>query len=383
MKKRYLVLGLSLLMLFSALNVSAAEFIAPGKNGGSVIINKESENVYTAGNVIFINSNIKKGLFASGNTINLDANIEGTFCAAGGTIITKGNVGGTMYAGGGSIFIGGKIGDDLFIGGGDATLAENSSVGGDLIAGTRKITINGPIGGNVLLGAGEAIINSKISGSVKASADKLELGDNAQISGNLEYTSKEKIEIDKSKVLGEVIFHQKETAKPELFRKPKMLIGLLTLGLFLKFLGAIAIGLLLAYLFKKLTADIVKESLQKFWHSLGVGFGALVLTPIACVILAVLVIGLWPAGIIGAIYVLMLGLSLIFSGIIFGAWLIKIITKKKEYVVDWKAVVVGVIAMKILIFVPVLGWFARFIFFLIALGAVIKWFYGKLKGEVR
>ena len=361
MKKRYLVLGLSLTLLFSGLSVSAAEFIFPEKEGGSVVINEELENVYTAGSVVSINSNIGKGLHAGGNAI-----------------IVKGDVSGTVYAGGGSVFIEGTIEDDLFIGGGDVTLTETSSVKGDLIAGVGKITIDGPIGGNILLGGAEVVINSKVAGNVKINADNLEFGDNAEIAGNLEYTAKEESKIDKSKVLGEVIFHQKKAVKAGLFKNPKVFLGLLTLSLLLRFLSVIAVGLIFVYLLKRFTGEVVKESLQKFWPNLGIGFGLLASIPVVCIILTISVIGLWVAGIIGALYVLLLILSSVFASIILGTWLIKIITKKQEYIIDWKAVVVGMIAIKFLMFIPFIGWLAKFIFFLIALGALAQWIYRKL-----
>jgi len=331
MIKRYLVLGLSLVLLFSALNVSAAEFIFPGKEGGSVVINEELENVYTAGNMVSVNSNIKKGLYAAGNTININADIDGTFATLGGTIAIKGDVSGTMHAGGGSVFIDGAIGEDLFVAGGDITLTETSSIAGDLIAGAGQITINGPIGGNILLAGEEVVINSKVAGNVKIKADKLELGDNAEIAGNLEYTSKEKAEIDESKVLGEVIFHQKETeVKAGPIGWPKALFGFLTLFFFLKLLAAITVGLIFVYLLKRFTEEVVRQSLQKFWPSLGIGFGSLILVPVACIILAISVIGLWVAGILGVLYVLLLILSLVFASIILGTWLMKVLTKNRN-----------------------------------------------------
>jgi len=380
MKKRYLILGLSLVLLFSALSVSAAEFVFPEKNGGSVTINEELENVYTAGNIVSINSNIKKGLYAAGNTINLNANVEGPFNVGGGTITVRGDVDGTMHAGGGSIFIESAIGGDLFIGAGNVILTERSSVGGDLIAGAGQITIDGSIGGNILLGGGEVFLNGRVAGNVNIKAvDKLELGDDAEIAGNLEYTSKEKADIDESKVLGEVIFRQKKAeAKAGLFKSPKAIFGFLTLFFFLKLLGAIAVGLVFVYLLRRFTEEVVKQSLQKFWPSLGIGFGSLVLVPIACIILSISIIGLWLAVIAGALYLLLLILSSVFASIILGTWLIKVLAKRQEYIIDWKAVVVGVIIIKLLILIPFIGWLPKFIFLLIGLGAFVQWLYRKL-----
>lgn len=361
MKKRYLILGLSAILLFSSLSVSAAEFVFPEKGGGSVTINEELENIYTAGNVVSINANVKKGLHAGANTV-----------------MVKGDVDGSAHIGGGTVIIDGAIAEDLFVGGGNVDLTGTSSIGGDLVAGAGTITINGPIGGNILLGGGEVFINSKVAGNVKITVDKLELGDNAEIAGNLEYTSKKEIEIDESKISGEIIFHQKKTAKAGLFANPKIVFGLLTFAFLLKLLGVIAVGLILVYLLKKFTGEVVRESMQKFWPSLGIGFGALVLIPVACIILAISLIGLWVAGILITLYALLIALSSVFASIILGTWLVKLVTKKKEYVIDWKAVVVGMIVMKLLIFIPFIGWLAKFIFFLIGLGALTLWFYRKI-----
>jgi len=45
---------------------------------------------------------------------------------------------------------------------------------------------------------------------------------------------------------------------------------------------------------------------------------------------------------------------------------------KKIYLLDWKAAIVGPIALFILLLIPVLGWLVSTVIFLIALGALIK-----------
>ena len=75
---------------------------------------------------------------------------------------------------------------------------------------------------------------------------------------------------------------------------------------------------------------------------------------------------------------MLLTLSSVFAGIILGTWLIKVLTKRQEYVIDWKAIVVGVIVIKLLALIPFVGWLPKFIFFLIGLGALVKWLYRKL-----
>ena len=147
------------------------------------------------------------------------------------------------------------------------------------------------------------------------------------------------------------------------------------MGFLLKLLAAIAAGLIFVYLLKRFTGEVIRGSLRKFWLNLGIGFGALILTPVACILLAISVIGLWVAGILGVLYVLLLILSSVFASIIFGTWLIKVLTKRQEYIIDWKAVVVGVILIKLLALIPFIGWIPALIFFLIGLGALVQWLY--------
>jgi len=360
MKKRFLVLGISLLLLFSAVTVSAAEFVFPSKEGGSVNITEELKNVYTVGNSVFINANIKGGLHACGNTVIIRGDIDGSVHTVGGTVIVEG-----------------MVEDDLFVGGGNITLTSSSLVKGDLVVGGGLVTIEGPVEGKILLGAGEVIINSKIGGDVKIGAEKIELGDKAEIAGNFEYTSEKELDLDESKISGNLIFNQKETLKAATLN-PKILIGLITLGFLLKLLGLIAVGLVFVYLLKKFTGEVVKEAFKKFWPNLGIGFGGLILIPAAIIILFISVIGIWIAGILMTFYGLLMTLASVIASIILGAWLIKVINKKKEYVLDWRAVVVGVIAMKILVIIPFVGWLAKLVFFLIAISALLKWFHKKL-----
>ena len=302
--KKFLIFGVSLLLLFSATTASAAEFVFPAKEGGSVIINEELKNVYTAGNSVSINANIKGGLFVGGNTVMINGDVDGS-----------------VHAGGGTILVEGVIEDDLFIGGGTVTLTESSLVKGDLVVGAGSIIIDGPIEGDILVGAGEVIINNKVKGNVKAKSEKIELGENAWIGGSLEYTAEKEFDLDKSKIRGGVTFNQKETIQAVAVN-PKMLIGLLTIGFLLKLLGLIVLGLAFVYLLKKFTKEVIKEAYGKFWPNLGIGFGGLILIPAAMIILAISIIGLWVAGLLLTFYGLLIALASVIASLFLGTWLI-------------------------------------------------------------
>ena len=125
-------------------------------------------------------------------------------------------------------------------------------------------------------------------------------------------------------------------------------------------------------IFRNVTKQAVRESLAHFWANLGRGFAALILTPVAAIIILVTVIGAWLAGLIGIAYALMVFLSLALANIAFGSWLIKMVKKRDKYSVNWQAVVLGVIVLKIIVLIPFVGWLVGLIFVLISLGALYR-----------
>ena len=368
-KKVSLILGVVALSFFCFSSVIAAEFQV-AKEGGSVVISERVSNLYTAGNIISINADVRKSLHAAGNVITITGDVEGNIYVAGATVVIKGDVGGTVHVGAGNVMIEGKIKDDLFVAAGTVVLAKSASVGGDLIMGAGIAEISGPVAGNIHLGGGQIFINSKISGNVNLKADEeLKLGSQAIIVGDLEYSSsKEAVIVEGAKVLGETTYKKTKVMAGGSFKVSSILV----LGILLKLLTVIVIGLALVYLLKEVTRKVVKGSLDNFWASLGRGFGALILIPVVCVILAFTVIGLMLAGLLGVVYLLMIILASALSSIVFGSWLIKVLGKKSEYSIDWKTVVVGAITLCLISLIPLVGWLIKLVFMLISLGAVFQ-----------
>ncbi len=373
-KTIYFAIGIILVGGFCLSSAMAAEFRAD-KKWGNITLDKEEKvkNLYTVGNMISIDGDIEKSLYAGGNVITVNGNVEGNIFVGGNTMVIRGNVGDSVHAGGSNILIEGKIEEDLFLGGGNITISKSASVGGDLIIGGGTVDIEGPVAGNVLLGGGQIIINSKIGGQVKVKVDELRLGPQAEIAKNLVYSSLKEASIDEgARILGEVDFKKIEVKKLSVFKSRGMLFGILTLGFLIKILMGIAVGLVLVYIFRNMTERAIKESLAHFWANLGRGFAALILTPVAAIIILITVIGAWLAGLIGLAYILMVFLSLALAGIAFGSWLIKVVKKRDKYLVNWQAVVLGVIVLGIVVLIPFVGWLVGLIFVLISLGALYR-----------
>lgn len=367
-----------LLLFFSMTSVMAAEFRVPAEDSGSISISsgQKTRNLYTAGNTVSIDANVEKDLFVAGNVVTISGDIEDDLWAAGNTVIIRGNVGGSAHVVGSNIVVDGEIKEDLFIGGASLTLSSSASIGEDLIIGGGTMNIESPVKGDVYLGGGQAIVNSKISGEIKAEVDELRLGSQAEITKTLTYHSSKEAKIEQgAEVLGEMKFSKKTSQEGRAVKTFSGFFGILTLAFFIKLLAAIVVGLALVYLFRGISEPVVQKSLARFWPSLGLGFAALILTPIACLLFLVTVIGSWLACLGLLAYALMICFSLALAGVACGAWLMKILKKRSGYKIDWQAVVLGVLALKIVGFVPYIGWLAGFVFMLIALGASYKLLY--------
>lgn len=362
------------LVLFSS-TALAADFRLPSKSGNIDLGQEENlENLYTAGNIVSINNNIKKDLVVAGNIITINGDIEDDLIVAGGTIIIKGNVGGTVRVAGGNLIIEGNIGEDLIIAGGNISISRNSIVQGDLVLGGGNVSIDGKIMGDAKLGGGQITINNEIGGEVNAKIDKLVLASQAKINGNLIYKSPKEAEMNNGAVvIGEINFTQVEAVSRDGWNKSRIL-GIISAWFLLKMLMFLTAGFVLFYLLKNYTDQVVKESFSKFWPSLGFGFAVLFLMPILSIILFITIIGLWLGILVLLAYILMLILSMILAPIIFGAWLIKIWKKQDMIEISWQTVVLGVVVFCFIKLIPFVGWIFGLIFILLALGSLYHQF---------
>ncbi len=372
------ILGLLLALNLSASTAFAAEFLIAKDEGNITVSETEKvKNLYTGGNIVTISADVQKSLYVGGNMVTIDGDVEDNLFIGGSNVMIRGDVGGSIHAGGGTVTIQGNITDDLLVGGGTVTISESASIGGDLIVGGGLVIIDGPVEGDVLIGGGQVTINSSIGGSVKAESESLELGEKAVITGDITYkATEEMVAADEAIILGEVEYSEVSETKVSTVNENVKVSGflpkLISFGLFVKLLISFATALVIVLLFGKKVQTFVQEAFANFWTNMGIGFAILVSAPIVCILLLITVLGGGLAGLAGTIYILMLSFALPLGSIAFGSWIIKTASKQSKYVADWKAAIVGVLAISLLSWIPMIGWLAKFIFMLIGLGTFYR-----------
>ncbi len=358
-----IILLICLLLLFTP-SASAATF----KSGENVFFSKTPllENTYLAGDRVEVSVSSQKDIVAAGGTLLFEGEIQRSLMAAGGTITISGPISQSARIAGGTITIEDSIGEDLIVAGGTIRLSKTSSVGGDLIITGGTLEVEGPVKGNVYANGGDVRINAPVGGDVSGNMGQLTIGSSASIAGDLTYTSEEKVISQEGAVVkGNTRYTEQEHRSNE---QAKALISAGTIY-------TLVMDILFSLLFVLVLGFITKEVLEKIElskiKSLGLGFSSLFLMPVAGLFLLIII---WLGITWFVVYILLLLLSLGLLKIYVGAKILSWWEKrnKKEYVLDWKAAVLGPVVVLLLSFIPILGWFSIFILYLMVLGGLVQ-----------
>jgi hypothetical protein len=372
-QKKFILLTLSLIVLFfaSTFFASAAEFRF-AKEGQNINVGEGErvENFYTVGNIVSIDGDVSNDLYTAGNVITIEGDVENNFAGAGRTVIIKGDVGNNAHIMGETVIIKGTVTEDLFIAGASVLIEKSAMIAGDLVIGAGKVDIEGSVLGDVYIGGNEVTLNGRIIGKTKLAVDTLKIGKNAEIVDDIKYTSSKKAQIhEDARVLAGLDFDKKALNASS---KAPDTAGLLLFLLLLKIAACIVTGLVLVYFFNKKIKAVVTGGLKNVWGNIGVGFAVCLLTPVVMIILAVTVVGIQLAGLLLVLYIMLLALSSVIASIALGSFLIKVLKKKETFEVSWQEVVLGVMILKIVWFVPVIGWLLCATFSLLTMGSISK-----------
>lgn len=148
---------------------------------------------------------------------------------------------------------------------------------------------------------------------------------------------------------------------------------------FLKFLGLLTLittAPVFFFVFKKKSAEIVKQSEKEFGWDLLRGFVLFIVTPIAVIFLLITVLGSTIGLVLGVAFMLAWLLAKVFAAMLIGDLLFLAFRKdKKAHKLTWPAVLTGAVVFWALSLVPIVGWLARAVFVCVAIGSMLYLWY--------
>jgi hypothetical protein len=369
-------------------------FTAKGEDHVSISENI-NDDVYAFGNDVTLTGSIDGDLVSGAGQIKISGNISDDLIAAGGVLTINGEIGDSARVAGGMINIGGIVKKDLVAAGGQIEVLSNSVIEGDAVLNGGKIVIGGNVNGNIEISGSDVTINGKIGKDVKISSPNIKIGDNAEISGNFDYSSSQAAAISpNAKITGKTSWTKTESNQDKDFRITPGIkksaftiftatwIGGKVVGFLSFFILGIILLLALPWTFNKFN-ERMKKNL-----GLCVGSGAIAIfgIPLAVFILIfvsiILFITLIGSGLGGLlfiadillilIYVIVLLVSNVYLSFFIGHMILhKSVNNLDKY--GWKvlAFLIGLAITSAIYAIPFAGWLVQFAGVLFGFGGLM------------
>lgn len=311
---------------------------------------------------------VNRDMLALGSSVTINGEVKEDLHVAGGSVQVHGPIGGDVRILGGEVTIADTVAGDVVVVGGMLTLMPTAMVEGDVFFFGGRAEVEGAIAGSVYGSAEHFKINAAVSKNVDVTSTmSLELGERANVAGNVSYKSPVDLTRNQSAVVTGEVVHNAE-AQPDrhtvarALMVPFLILLFTTLALYLVF-------------HKELTA-IVETTFSSYASNAFIGVGVFVLGPIFSVILLATVLGS-VVGLMCLLAVLVLCMAGAASAPIFaGALWAKLFGRNFE--VSLVSIVAGSATLYALLFIPQIGVPVFLCFTVLAVGGIARALYSAL-----
>lgn len=315
--------------------------------------------------------------YAFGGTVTISGPAENDVYLLGGTITMNAPVAGDLTVLGGAVQIHGPVADDVRVVGGDVTIAE--SVKGDVVVlgGLLTVLSTATIEGDVIFMGGEIAIEGDVVGSVHGTSDKARI--NAQVGGNVTLGVASLLTLgDNAEILGDVVYESgNDLVRAQDARVggdiQKKLVPLEMKSNTVKTYVFIALTLVFAafsffFIARNHLVRLAEASAEGMGVTGLIGLVVFLFMPFIGGVLFVSVIGSVLGGVLISAYIFAILAALIFSGVVVGYNLQKLLFKKQSLTLG--SIFLGTLVFTFLALVPYIGSLLVFACFVVTLGSL-------------
>jgi hypothetical protein len=325
-------------------------------------------DLMTASGVVRVLTPVSGDLFVAGGEVAVNSTVKGDVWASGGIVNVSGTADGDVRAAGYRVTLGGVVKSGALVFSNSFVQESASEVWGDIIFYCEKARLLGITQGSIKGTARVMTIEGSVEGGVNVRAERVVIGSEALIGGDLIYESPNEAVIGQgARVLGGVIRTEPKgegAAEPG----PGGILGFSTSMKLVWFIGMILAGLVLC-VFASDTLDRTDKTLRSSpFVSLLAGFVLLVCVPFGLIVLFVAVVG-WPLMVMLALLYLA---AVIFSGIFVGLSVGRLVLLKSERAqtsVFWP-MALGLLLLVIVSAIPVIGFLIRLFIVMFGVGGL-------------
>lgn len=312
-------------------------------------------NLYLAAGTATVGGRVTDDLFVAAGTVDVTGSVGGDMAVIGGNVQLLGPVSGDVRAAGGNVSVNDRIGGDFVVAGGTVHLLPGAAVQGDLLVAGGQVIIDGMVQGSVKMVGGQLTVNGIVNGDVYARAGKdTVVGPGARIGGTMTYVSTQKMGVATTGGF-----------------PMRILWGIIALVTGIKMLAMLGLGVLLIWVWRKQSLEVLAQGHDAFWSSLGKGFAYAILVPIAAILLLVSFVGSLAGVIIALVYIIGMILASVLAGMFLGSWLVNVFKKRAALRLSWWSGLLGIVLMSVLSLVPVVGWILAALLDMVMFGVVV------------
>jgi cytoskeletal protein CcmA (bactofilin family) len=323
-----------------------------------------NDDIYAGAGTISIQGTVNGSVIAGGGTITVPGSVTRDLILGGGTITVTGRVGGSIIAAGGNLTLNGPVARDIVVTGGTIDIGSGATIGRDLVLAGGTATVSAPVARRVQMSSGSLTLRNHVGGDVRGRVDHLTL-DGAQIAGNLDYTSNNRVDlINGAHVAGTTTRHTPTD-------RGGAAAGSGFLGWLRGLIGIFALGLLFLLLLPGPSTRAIDTLRAQPWMSLGIGAAILVVPPIVALIVFIVGIfigGWWLGLLLIPLWILVLAVGYVVSGFLLGRLVFAQLGWGAYH--DVLALLGGLVVLTVVGFIPVLGGLVALAAFVFGAGAL-------------
>jgi hypothetical protein len=338
---------------------------APRQLSGSL-----SGKQFVAGPEVFIDAQVDDDIFAAGGDVELRGVRAQDVFAAGGAVGLEDVTAQDAFLSGGKVDERGRFDGDMLAAGASVELGPGSTVAGDVLAAGGRVAIAGTISGGVRAAGGQIRIDGRIGGDVSLAGERIVLGPNARVAGDLTYRSGQQIR----RMAGAEVAGQIERRAYERPRMPGILelVFAGVLGWIGAVVSAAALAALLIGAVPRWIAGASDTIALRPWPALGLGVLLLFGVPVAAPVLMVTVIGI-PIAVLALLsYAVFAAVGIIAAALWVGQHLPRIGGRHAGHIgfgARFGRAVAGLVLLALVFLVPFAGGFVVLLATVFGLGA--------------
>ena len=416
-------IGLLLMLVLLSMAFVPAAYAADGRGGDRVVIPANQvidDDLYVGANDFVLDGTVKGDLLVAARTVTVNGTVEGDLWAVAQSVVINGIVMDDVRIAGAVLTLGpeAQVKSDTLGAGYSLETQRGSQIGRDLVIGSYQTLMAGDLGRNAYLSSNSVAIEGTVGGNVRAQIGDtnntrnnnpmyympnmppvpyvpsgLTIGEDAKISGDLNYVSREPAIIPSGGVSGQV----QQTQPVEPVQEEPKTVNVISpvvswfLNTIRQFVTLIVVGLLLVWLVPTWIVKPAQKLQSQPWPSLGWGTVMLIIFPFTVllligvvILLAVLtgaltlgsltgaVLGLGGSGILSLVVVFGLiatYLAKVVVSYLIGDFILKLINPELTANPVW-SLLLGIVILTILLAIPFLSWFFSLVIAILGLGTL-------------